>query len=197
MMMPDYKVVVNILETGRYPYCAMDVSEEEISFLIPEDAESMVRDAMKGMKGWKKYKDRDTYLYSLKPMLHYGKGNCEVYYHFKLSCRSALNGAWVPLDRYINGSALKNAVMDVNMGFRVLSAEDAACYLLADCIYTKKSFPPAKRDVILRKIGKADRDMLKEKLSRVFFKFSGRLLDMAEKGEFDRIITAFFAFAEY
>lgn len=190
----DYKTLVNFIEKGQYPYCVLDTSDHEINFLISEDADEAVRNAM---KGWRRMKRKEIYLYSLKPILHYRKKNYEIHYHFRLACRSTLNGAWVPLDRCINVSALENAVTDVNTGFRVLAADDTVCYLLADCIYTKKCFPFEKRNIILKKLEEAGNDILNEKLSKIFFRFSGKLLDMVRKEAFDEIIPMYYAFAEY
>ncbi len=194
MMISNYKTLVKFLEIKQCQYCILDTSENEVSFLISKDADSIIKNAM---KGWRKIKEKDVYLYSLKPILHYRKKNYEVYFHFKLSCRSTLNGAWVPLERSINDTVLENAVIDVNTGLRVLAADDAVCYLLADCIYTKKFFPYEKRKTILQKLEKADKDILNEKLSKIFFKFSEKLLGMVEREEFDEIIPAYFAFARY
>lgn len=81
----DYKTLVNFIEKGQYPYCVLDTSDHEINFLISEDADEAVRNAM---KGWRRMKRKEIYLYSLKPILHYRKKNYEIHYHFRLACRS-------------------------------------------------------------------------------------------------------------
>ena len=79
----------------------------------------------------------------------------------------------------------------------MLSAEDSVCYLTAKCIYTDKTFSESDRARIEYDLGAADLELLQKKLSMVFFRFSGNLLQMLYDRNYDHIKEELLKYADY
>lgn len=192
-MRDEFARFLHELDSSGIEYCVIDVENENLDILVSESFEAV---KLK-IKGWKEKKDRKLYLYSLKRRKVFIKDALTVSFNYKLACRSTLNGAWVPLDRRINDGALERAIFDTERGFRVLSPEDEVCYLLASCIYTIKGFSSDHRSRISDSMKRGDAEEIKKKLSKVFFYFTDRLLQMVKDRDYDDIIPALYAFAGY
>ena len=149
-------------------------------------------------EGWRENRAvfrQDKYLYGTEPFLAMEKGNARLVLLCQIACRSTLHGEWVPLDRQINLGALDRLRRED--GLPRLSCEDELCYLLAKCVYTEKAFaePDVSRIAVCLK--KADREILMPKLTGVFFRFTERLLQLAEEKKYEEIIPSLWRFAEY
>ena len=192
-MRDEFAEFLHVLESFGVAHCVVDIGVDGMELLLAESFDSRKRK----FKGWKVMTDKNLYLYSLKPRLIYQSGQMSIYCNYKLACRSTLNGAWVPLDKCINDGVLERASYDQEKGFSVLSPEDEICYLLASCIYTMKQFAPKHREQISRCLENGNKEEIVRKLSKVFFFFTDRLLQLVKSGEYDEVIPALYAFAEY
>ncbi|GEM_PF-6063712 len=147
---------------------------------------------------WNKLKEtpRESYLYGMEHFCYYESHGEKITVVFQLACRSTLNSAWVPLDRKINLTAIERITLDSN-GIPRLCAEDELCYFLAKCVYTDKTFDLQDIKRIESCFAKSDINQLMPKIESVFFRFSQKMLEMVQNKEYDHIINALWAFAEY
>lgn len=190
------KKIVAVLEQAGIAYACLEQSEKEIRLLISEKQRDLLQKIV-GKNGWKKNKDKsgDLYLYGMKRFLYYSVGDVRVTVCCQLACRSSLNEGWVPLDARINNQALTD--MKKRDGVSLLKPEDEFCYLMAKCVYTVKAFGIQDIERIKRSLAASDREALMPKLESVFFRFSGRLLQLTDAHKYEEIIPGLWAFAEY
>ena len=192
-MRDEFEAFLHRLDSSEMKYCIIDSADENLELLISESCKIGKLKA----KGWKEKKDKSLYLYGLKHRLIYINDALTISCNYKLACKSILNGAWVPLDRSINDGALDRVTFDSEKGYIVLSPEDEICYLLASCIYTLTQFSPDHKRMISDCMNRGDKGEIKRKLSKVFFSFTDKLLQMIEDKEYDEIIPALYAFGDY
>ena len=190
------KEVLSILEKKELDHAVLELPLPKLTILLDRDDKAAFLSIAKE-EGWteQRAKTKEKYLYGVDPMLEYLARGISLEICFQIACRSALNGAWVPLDRCINQGAIQRARRQE--GIKLLCPEDRLCYLISKCVYTEKIF--SDRDIlwIQEELGKADMDLFKKKIKMVFFNFSGRLLSMLEQGDHDHIINELWSFADY
>lgn len=192
----NIQIIAKSLTHAEIPYALVDEGNSEVRILISEDnIESMIKTAAK--MRWRRIKDRtgDLYLYGMKRFLYFAVDGKTLVVCCQLACRSTLNNGWVPLDKQINGQALSNLVCKENLYY--LSTEDELCYLTAKCVYTEKVFCQRDIERIEACMSRVDRGILIPKLERVFFKFTGCMLRLLERKEYDDIIASLLQYAAY
>ncbi len=197
-MKTDFETVLLDLNNRGCKYCVINVSDSVMELLVEDDFYFCIDDIL-NRKEWKHEKNNDQYLYGLQPREKYRKKNDCIVFNYKLACRSTLNDAWVPLDRCVNDRALQNGIYDEKRGLNVLAKDDEICYLLAFSVYTEKCFSENNKAILNDNIATlGDKaKMLEYKLSKVFFRFSDKILELAMKNEYDDIIPSLYSFCEY
>lgn len=189
------KIIARLVEKD-IPYVLLDEEKEVVRILISaNEKEAFIKQAKQW--GFKREKDtsKDLYLYGMDHFLYYQAEGENLVVCFQLACRSTLNGEWVPLDRKINNFALNRAVKQKDS--MVLGEEDALCYLLAKCVYTKGQFQPYDIERIEDNLKKAEEEALKDKLEGVFFRFTSEMISMLRAKDYENIIEALWCYAEY
>lgn len=185
-----------ILAKNDIEYAILDVSDSIINILCKAEKKKQVKQAL-GSDGWKRIKDtsNDVYLYGMDHFLYFENNGMKTVICFQIACRSTLNGEWVPLDRKINTYAM--SLIESRDGLSYLCPEDELCYLLAKCVFTKKKFSETDTTRIKNCFGRVSIEKLMPKLEGVFFRFSGKMMDMIRQGDFNNIISSLWQFAEY
>lgn len=168
----------------------------KVRFLVrSEDKRILLEQAVES--GWRKKEspEKEGYLYGVEKFLRFILDQVELEFCFQIACRSTLNGSWVPLDRCINYGAIERSVEE--NGIRLLSPEDRVPYLLANCIYTKKTFTDEDCRLIEEARKKADEKQMREKTGAVFFRFTDKLFSLIDQGEYAGLTDALWRFADY
>lgn len=137
------------------------------------------------------------FLYAMTPFEFYIKDGIRLDVCYQLSCKSTNAGEWMPIDRSINTMIWKRLKKNENYGWYELSEEDELIHLITRCIFDKRNFNIAYQHRIEDLLKKVDIDAIKNKLSKVFFDFSDKLLGLLLNKEYDSIIGEYLTFTEY
>lgn len=122
--------------------------------------------------------------------------------HYQLAVRSLDAGQWIPLDQTIQQSAWANRRFEKKEGdfsYWTLDYIDEIISLVARSIFDKREFPKDYIDRIeqllcLTNFSEAD---LKDKLEKIFFKYTPYLIAHIKNGRFREILSDYFKFKEY
>lgn len=119
--------------------------------------------------------------------------------NYEIAVRSLDRGQWVPLDQMIQLSAWeKSRMVDIGgVSVPVLGNEDLWVTTLARCVFDKKNFSPWHCQKLSRLLPLVDLDDVEEKLRLIFFKYTDRLLDLAQKGTYQKIYDDYISFKNY
>lgn len=125
------------------------------------------------------------------------QGGLYVDADFALMCMSLQPKIWIPLDKAITRDAFANRVYNQELKCWELDEETRLIYLLARCVFDKHQFT----DVYIREIEKRralmNRRSVAEKLQKVFFRFTPRLISMLNAREYQNIFNAYITFQDY
>lgn len=115
----------------------------------------------------------------------------------KLSCKSLTPKMWIPLDETINQSVWSNKVFDEKNGWWIMSDEDIFVYMIIRSIFDKQYFKQEYISDIESKKFYLKSESVKYKLSKVFFKYTERLIYMLEQNRYDEIFKDYITFSNY
>lgn len=188
--------IIRSMKANSIAFAVLDADNSSMIVLASPSSKDNIKSLL-ACQGWKKIKDnkKELYLYGMDRFLYYVQGNQKLTVCFQISCKSTLNGEWIPLDKKINDAALNR--VKVEDEYVYLSPEDDLCYVLAKCVYTEKTFAGADVERIERDFTRADINILLPKLEGVFFKFTRILIGMLNRKAFDRVIEELWCFADY
>ena len=115
----------------------------------------------------------------------------------KLCCKSLTPKTWIPLDNCINDDIWKNKQYDKDNNWWIMDDDTMVIYLIVRSIFDKREF----KDGYIKGI-EVRKELLintstKYKLSKVFFKYSDRLIELIMKGRYSDIIQDYFSFTDY
>lgn len=119
--------------------------------------------------------------------------------NYEIAVQSIDRGQWIPLDQVIQLSAWGNAqnIIIGGVSVPVLSNEDLWVSTLARCVFDKKKFSPWHREMLFHLLPLVDLDDIEEKLRLIFFKYTETLLNLAKKGEYQKIVDDYVSFKDY
>lgn len=138
----------------------------------------------------------DIYIYGAPRRRMFMKQGLYFDIHSRLVVRSLDAGQWLPLDAEIQNAAWDEADSSV-CGASLLPAEVEFCYLIARCIFDKKSFPEAQHERISELAPIVDEALVHSFLSKVFFAFTPVLLSVIAAKKWEDIIPTYFKFKDY
>jgi len=118
---------------------------------------------------------------------------------YQIVCRSLNQGEWIPLDKKIQTAGWNFRIFDKQGSVPAyrLSPEIEYISLMTRCVFDKQFFPSdyqVRLDSLLPHI---NLNYIREHLVLIFFKFTGRLLDMAQKREYSNIFQEYLMFNKY
>lgn len=119
--------------------------------------------------------------------------------NYEIAVRSLDRGQWIPLDQVIQLSAWeKSRMVDIGgVSVPVLGSEDLWVCTLARCVFDKKVFSSWHCQALAGLLPLVDLGDVEGKLSLIFFKYTDRLLDLAKKGEYQKIFDDYVSFKDY
>lgn len=116
---------------------------------------------------------------------------------FKLSCKSLTPNMWIPLDHCINEDIWIKKIFDEKNHWWIMDDGTILIYLIVRSIFDKREFKQGYVDGIEER-----KELLKEKgvqykLSKIFFHYTGPLIEQISKSQYDSIIENYLTFTEY
>ena len=126
--------------------------------------------------------------------------NIDFDINFKIVVRSLDAGQFIPLDQSIQKSAWQNRRFEKiseDFGYWTLSYEDEFVCLVARSIFDKKEFKNGHIKRINKLIKLVDRNIVLEKLKKVFFRYTSNLFKSLENQNYEVIIDNYLQFREY
>ncbi len=146
------------------------------------------------LNGWQFLYGLDEYqFWKLK---HYRK-DFYIDASFALSCKSIAPYAWIPLDKKLQKRVWENRKWNNKLSTWMMDSETQIVYYFVRCVFDKSCFIKNYVMEIESLFDIVDMDIVKELLSTVFFKFTNRLIEMAENGDYDNIRNYYLAFDKY
>jgi len=144
----------------------------------------------------------DTYLYGVDKFKFKYNNNNKILFDlsFQLSVRSLDEGQWIPLDQSIQESAWENKRFKQQrngFGYWTLSYEDEFVTLVSRSIFDKKEFKIGYIRRINEILLLINIDIVIEKLTLVFFKFTPHLMEYIKQNNYKNIIKNYLEFKEY
>ena len=116
---------------------------------------------------------------------------------FKLCCKSLTPNVWIPLDNCINECIWKNKVFDKTNNWWIMDDETILIYMFCRSIFDKKEFKSGYIAEIEKRKALLNNETIKNKLSKVFFKYTDFLISQVKKGDYENIINNYLTFKNY
>lgn len=117
--------------------------------------------------------------------------------HFKLACHSLMPKIWIPLDASINESIWADKLWDSENGCWRMDDKNLFVYLIARSIFDKKFFSSEyvlEMEQLMHLLGNHE---VKERLERVFFSYTGRILELLSARRYTEIVEDYITFTDY
>ena len=120
-----------------------------------------------------------------------------VDFYAELCTKSIERNAWLPLDKVIQKSIWENKVWDAANQWWIMDDENMVVYLLTRSIFEKNGFS----DAYVREIEKRKKFLAnptaRQKLEKVFFKFTDTLIEQVNGGGYGKILLSYLTFTDY
>ena len=116
---------------------------------------------------------------------------------FKLSCKSLTPKTWIPLDDKINIEIWKNKVFDKKNNWWIMDNQTILIYMIVRSIFDKQEFKAGYIIEIEKRKSLLEEENTRFKLSKIFFKYTDRLIYLIKKGQYEDIIIDYFTFVDY
>lgn len=116
---------------------------------------------------------------------------------FKLSCLSLTQYAWVPLDSYIQKYMWDNKIWDEEKKWWIMDINSRYAYYFIRCVFDKKTFSDKYINEIEKSKSQIDINIVSSLLEKVFFKFTGKLIELAKEKKYQEIIGEYKKFKDY
>jgi len=116
---------------------------------------------------------------------------------FAISCRSMYPKVWMPLDKLINESTVKNKVFDELNGWWIMDEKNMLIYLIVRSVFDKSNFTPEYIPEIEKRKNLLSDEYVKSALGLVFFAFTPKLIELIQKGLYNSIVEEHITFKEY
>lgn len=115
----------------------------------------------------------------------------------KLPCKSLTPKMWIPLDETINRSVWENKIFDEKNGWWIMCDEDVFVYMIVRSVFDKHQFKAEYIQDIENKKFLLQSENVINKLSKVFFKYTDRLIQQITEKRYDTIFSDYISFCEY
>ncbi len=142
-----------------------------------------------------------SFLYGLQEYQFWRLGNYErelyIDASFRLSCKSLMPKAWIPLDDFIQKRVWEQRIFDKEKQWWIMDIHTRFAYYLVRCIFDKKIFSQRYISEIENALPVIDICIVKELLEHIFFKYTDRLLMLIKNKEYNVIILDYIRFADY
>lgn len=194
--------------------CIMLLKESHIDFLIIEEKISKMslliksehKDKVKKLLTKNKYKkclhpygveSGYQFLYQTDKLLLFYKQEVFIDISFQLLCMSHTPKTWIPLEQSIQQSMWSEKKYNEKYNCWVL--DDTNYYLsrIVECIFLKKDFESDDIDFFTVQIKILEEAALEEKFEVIFFRFSGRLIQLLKEKRYMEILERYRTFNEY
>ena len=126
-----------------------------------------------------------------------GKADLYIDEISSLSCCSLMDKTWIPLDQEIQKRLWQCKKWDAKNHWWITDNETRFIYLLARCVFDKKTFSEAYKieiDNLFREINYQITRML---LERVFFKYTDELLKQVKERDYSNILNNYLSYSQY
>lgn len=117
--------------------------------------------------------------------------------NFKLCCKSLMGKIWIPLDNSIQEELWKNKVFDAENNWWIMDEYTILVYLLVRAVFDKENFRAGYIEGIEKRKHLIAAECVKEKLSKIFFNYTDRLIHMVNEGKYSEIVQDYRGFREY
>ena len=115
----------------------------------------------------------------------------------ELCTKSISMNAWLPLDKVIQKSIWENKVWDTANQWWIMDDENMVIYLLTRSIFEKNNFSEAYIHEIEKRKYLLMRPTARQKLEKIFFKFTDTLIEKANGGGYGKILLSYLTFTDY
>ena len=179
----------------------VDCGARFATFLIHSDDFQRWRNAMNGLKDFKKTKHvfgpsmGYEFLYQMRPFELYRTGDFYAEFYFQLPCMSLTPKTWIPLDRKIQRRVWEQHRTEA--GIPVLDSVCACIYRLCWAVFYRGFFSEKDRAGLDACPDALEDPALPELLKAVFFQFAPRMLELLRARDYDAIIPEYYAFDQY
>ena len=116
---------------------------------------------------------------------------------FKLACKSITPNVWIPLDNIIQEDIWKKRCFDEKNGWWIMDDQTILIYLFVRSIFDKHEFKQGYVEGIEERKYLLNDENTQEKLRKVFFKYTDRLIQMIESKRYDEIIQDYKTYLNY
>jgi len=116
---------------------------------------------------------------------------------FKLSCKSLTPRTWIPLDKCINDDIWRKREYDPVHRLWMMDDETVLIYLLVRSVFDKREFRDGYIEGIEARKPLLQKTDVQQKLSKVFFNYTGVLTGRVMDGKYDGIIGDYLQFTDY
>ena len=115
----------------------------------------------------------------------------------ELCAKSISMKAWVPLDKIIQKSIWEDKVWDADNQWWIMDDENMVIYLLTRSVFDKNGFSEAYIHEIEKRKGLLTNPTARQKLEKIFFKFSDTLIEKVNGGRYGEILLSYLTFTNY
>ena len=121
--------------------------------------------------------------------------NVDVY--AELCTKSLVRTSWLPLDKVIQQSIWANKVWDAANQWWIMDDENMVIYLLTRSVFEKNGFSDAYIREIEKRMRLLANPTARQKLEKIFFKFTDTLLEKVSARRYKEIFVSYFTFTDY
>ena len=115
----------------------------------------------------------------------------------ELCTKSIAMNAWMPLDKSIQSSIWENKVWDEENRWWIMDDENMIVYLLTRSVFEKNNFSDAYISEIEKRKALLISPLVRQKLAKIFFKFTDTLLQKIHQRQYEDIVKAYITFTDY
>lgn len=123
--------------------------------------------------------------------------NLVVDVYAELCTKSLVRTAWLPLDKVIQQSIWDNKVWDAANQWWIMDDENMVIYLLTRSVFEKNGFSDAYIREIEKRMRLLTNPTTRQKLEKIFFKFTDTLLEKVSARRYKEIFVSYFTFTDY
>lgn len=121
----------------------------------------------------------------------------EVDAYAELCTKSVAMNVWLPLDKVIQKSIWEDKVWDAANQWWIMDDENMVVYLLTRSVFEKNEFSATYIREIEKRKHLLMRPTARQKLEKIFFKFTDTLLEKVNGKKYGEILLSYLTFTDY
>lgn len=115
----------------------------------------------------------------------------------ELCTQTIAMNAWLPLDRIVQESIWQNKVWDAENKWWIMDNENMVIYLVTSSVFEKHGFSEVYINEIEQRKDLLASPTARQKLERIFFRFTDTLVDKVREGRYEEILVSYLTFTDY